>query len=112
MSVMCRTVANYIIWRMVMMLTPELTDSYQEVDSKYKMVLHVSIVSPPSTGLSVSLYLPSYTPLPPPPPAPRRLCLRTLSLSRTRIHTLTHICTHIHINTREHTHTHLSLIHI
>ena len=50
-----------------MMLTPELTDSYQEVDSKYKMVLHVSIVSPPSTGLSVSLYLPSYTLAPPPP---------------------------------------------
>ena len=90
MSVVCRTVANYIIWRMVMMLTPELTDSYQEVDSKYKMVLHVSIVSPPSTGLSVSLYLPSYTLAPPPPP----LSL-SLSLAHAYIHSYTYVLTYI-----------------
>ncbi|PVD37052.1 hypothetical protein C0Q70_04045 [Pomacea canaliculata] len=35
-----RTLANYIIWRVVMMLAPELTESYQQVHSKYKMVLH------------------------------------------------------------------------
>ncbi|KAL8588014.1 hypothetical protein ACOMHN_026131 [Nucella lapillus] len=35
-----RTVANYIIWRVVMMLAPELTDQYQEVHNQYKMVLH------------------------------------------------------------------------
>ncbi|XP_076451188.1 neprilysin-1-like [Babylonia areolata] len=35
-----RTVANYIIWRVVMMLAPELTDRYQAVHNQYKMVLH------------------------------------------------------------------------
>ncbi|XP_070184000.1 neprilysin-1-like, partial [Littorina saxatilis] len=35
-----RTVANYLIWRVVMMLAPELSEDYQEVHNKYKMVLH------------------------------------------------------------------------
>ncbi|XP_076472675.1 neprilysin-1-like [Babylonia areolata] len=35
-----RVVANYVIWRVVMQLSPELTDRYQEVHSRYNMVLH------------------------------------------------------------------------
>ncbi|KAK7483108.1 hypothetical protein BaRGS_00025676 [Batillaria attramentaria] len=34
-----RTLANYLIWRVVMLLAPELTDNYQEVHIRYRMVL-------------------------------------------------------------------------
>jgi hypothetical protein len=37
----CRTLANYLLWRLTMGFAPELTEPYQVVKNQYRKVLQV-----------------------------------------------------------------------